>query len=66
MSDLERIEADVQKLTPDELATFRRWFISFDAEHWDQQLEEDVAAGKLDSLRDEALADHAQGRTRDL
>ena len=32
----------------------------------DEQLEGDVAAGRLDALAEEALADHAAGRTREL
>jgi len=66
MSKLQRIEKDVESLTPDELSDFRKWFASYDAALWDQQLERDVKSGKLDSLRDEALADHAAQRTRDL
>ena len=66
MSKLERIEREVQGLSPDELSDFRKWFTSYDASLWDQQLECDVKAGKLDNLRDEAAAEHAAGRTREL
>jgi hypothetical protein len=48
------------------LADFRKWFASYDAAVWDQQFERDVKAGKLDALRDEALAEHATQKTRDL
>jgi len=33
---------------------------------WDQQIEADAKAGKLDALADEALADHRAGRSRKL
>lgn len=33
---------------------------------WDKQLEEDIKAGKLDSLREEALEDIKAGRVIDL
>lgn len=66
MTRLERIEKDVQRLSPDELADFRKWFTAYDAAFWDQKLERDVQAGKLDRLRDEAIAEHATQRTREL
>lgn len=66
MSKLEQIEQDVQALSAGELADFRRWFIAFDFARWDQQLDQDVAAGKLDGLAREALAEHSSGRTKEL
>lgn len=32
---------------------------------WDSQIEEDIVAGRLDDLADEALADLRQGRCTD-
>lgn len=60
------IEAAVSQLTPQDLAAFRRWFVEFDAEAWDKRFEEDVAAGRLDKLGEEALADFREGRTTPL
>ncbi len=37
-----------------------------DWEAWDKQIEEDIKAGKLDQLRDEALEDLRVGRCTDL
>lgn len=37
-----------------------------DWEAWDRQLEEDVKAGKLDQLAEEALGDLRAGRCTDL
>ena len=39
MSKVEVIEEQIEKLSPDELATFRRWYAAFDAETWDRQFE---------------------------
>jgi hypothetical protein len=66
MSTIQEIERAVSELTPQELAEFRRWFHDFDAAEWDRQFEADVAAGRLDALADEALADLRAGRTRAL
>ena len=56
MSTLEIVENAVTQLSQHELARFRKWFAEYDGEVWDAQIQEDVAAGKLDSLADEALA----------
>ena len=66
MSTVKEIEAAVSKLSDDDLATFRSWFTEFDAEAWDRQFEKDVAAGRLDALADEAIADLRNGRCTDL
>jgi hypothetical protein len=66
MTKVEKLERDIRSLSARELTTFRQWFAAFDAAAWDQQLEEDVKAGKLDQLADAALADHRAGRSRKL
>lgn len=63
---IEEIETAVTKLPPEDLSRFRAWFVEFDARAWDRQIEEDVAAGRLDALAEEALADLRDGRTRAL
>ena len=62
MSGVNEIEDAVLKLSAEELAAFREWFAEFDADAWDRRLQEDVAAGRLDALADEALADLRAGR----
>lgn len=66
MSSVPEIEAAIRQLAPDELAAFRHWFAEFDAAQWDQQLNQDVATGRLDALADEALSDQHEGRTTQL
>lgn len=63
-TNLLEIETAVSQLSPAQLADFRTWFAEFEAQRWDQQLEADVAAGRLDALADEALQDLRKGRTR--
>jgi hypothetical protein len=64
MSRVDEIERAVRELSAQDLREFRRWFQEFDAARWDRQLEEDVAAGRLDALADEALADLRVRATR--
>ena len=66
MSSVKEIESAVSKLSREDLSTFRAWFLEFDAEAWDRQFEQDAAAGRLDTLADEALRDLREGRSTDL
>ena len=66
MGKIEVLERQVQELSAEELAEYRRWFAEFDAEIWDRQFEADVKAGKLDALAEKALQAHAAGRSTKL
>jgi hypothetical protein len=66
MTKIESLEKEVEQLSPQELRAFRRWFAEFDAELWDEEIERDVAAGKLDRLADAAVAEHKRGEGRDI
>ena len=66
MPDVKSIEDAVKSLPPQDLAEFRRWFAEFDTAAWDRQIEQDLAAGKLDGLLAEAQADYQAGPERDL
>ena len=63
---VEEIETAVSKLSREELSAFRQWFEHFDAEAWDKQLEQDIAAGRLDASAKEALRDFREGRSSKL
>jgi hypothetical protein len=66
MTTAEDIETAVEQLAPRELARFRAWFETFDAEQFDAAIERDARAGRLDALAEEALAAHRAGRSREL
>jgi hypothetical protein len=55
MTKIEDIEKAVSSLSPDELAEFRAWFEAFDAAQFDQKIERDAHAGKLDKFADAAI-----------
>jgi len=63
---VEDIEKAVSKLPPDELARFRAWFEAFEAARFDEKIERDAKAGKLDRLAEEAIADFRAGRAREI
>lgn len=56
MSNLEQIEAAILSLSLNEFETLKLWFFDLDYERWDEQLERDIADGKLEVLAQEALA----------
>lgn len=66
MTKVEKIEQDIRKLDRKELLAFRRWFREYDSDEWDRQIEEDVRAGKLDKLAEEALAEHRTGKSKEI
>ena len=62
MSTVDEIETAVSKLSPEEQARFRCWFFKFDAGQWDDQIERDINAGRLDQLAEQALKRFQEGR----
>jgi hypothetical protein len=66
MRKIEEIEEQIQKLSREEFAQLREWFLEQDWRAWDTQIEADGNAGKLDRLVSEAKAEYDTGRTRKL
>jgi hypothetical protein len=66
MGKVETIEQQVAALKPEELASFRQWFTSFDADAWDEQIAADVSGGRLDAFADAALDQYRAGKTKPL
>ena len=66
MTTLDDIERAVADLPADQLAQFRAWFEEFEAIRFDQRIEHDAKAGRLDQLAQQALADFHAGRAREL
>ncbi|MCG8586311.1 MAG: hypothetical protein MI757_16510 [Pirellulales bacterium] len=63
---LNELENAVTNLSADDLAQFRDWFARYDSDAWDRELENDVAAGKLDALAESAIRDHKAGKSTGL
>ena len=54
MSRVEEIEQAIAQLDPNEFSEVARWILELDQKRWDDQLDRDATAGKLDFLRNEA------------
>jgi len=63
---IETIENEIRKLPQEQLRQFRAWYEKFDSNVWDEQIDKDVADGKLDALAHAAIADHNDGRSTKL
>ncbi|HEX3937796.1 MAG TPA: hypothetical protein VHX43_09860 [Xanthobacteraceae bacterium] len=63
---IEDLESAVAKLPPEQLAEFRAWFEAFDGARFDERIERDARAGKLDEFADQATDDFRKGRAREL
>ena len=66
MDTVESIEKAVEQLGRDDLASFREWFSAYEAAQWDAQIEQDIAAGKLDELANAAIEEFEAGKTKVL
>lgn len=63
---VQELEKAIAKLSPEELAELRAWFLERDQDDWDRQIARDSEAGKLDKLIAQAKRDYAQGNGREL
>jgi hypothetical protein len=63
MKTIEDIEKALTELPADQLA---EWFEAFDAARFDERIDQDAIAGRLDRLAEQAIADFRAGRAREL
>ncbi len=64
MSRVEEIEAAIRDLPPDEFRRISQCVHEIEQAQWDQQMDLDSAAGKLDHLFEEAEAEFNTGSRR--
>ena len=66
MTTVSELQKAILGLSEAEYAELRGWLLDEDWERWEQELDEDVKAGKLDALAAEALAGKAKGELKDM
>lgn len=66
MLSVETIEEAIQQLPEPDVKELQRWFSEFYGNLWDNQIERDAEAGKLDALAAEALAEYHNGKAIEL
>ena len=62
MSTVEEIEAAIQHLPREQFFQLVTRLRDRFGDEWDRQIAEDAAAGKLDALASEAIAEHGAGK----
>jgi hypothetical protein len=65
MDRVEEIEAAIQGLPPQEHQRLVQWFRAREQARWDEQLDRDSSAGKLDFLFEEAEGESAEKLLRE-
>jgi hypothetical protein len=66
MTKLEKLEAEIKKLSIDEMRQLSDVLADLQADLWDEQIARDCDAGKLDALIEEAKKDIAAGQVKPL
>jgi hypothetical protein len=63
---VQTIEHEIERLSQKELEQLQSWFLEFNSDSWDRQIEVDATAGKLDALAAEALEEYDAGKAREI
>ena len=66
MTKLEHIKSTIEQLSPSDVARLSEWLSALKARLFDEAIERDAKAGKLDALAEKALDEHTRGLSRKL
>ncbi len=66
MSKIDELKAEIERLPGKEFAELFRWLSEKDWERWDEEIEADSRAGRLDFLEREAREEKAKGTLKGL
>ena len=63
---VEELQSAITHLSAEELTRFTRWLDEYRADLWDEQIEADILAGRLDEIGRRADEDFESGRCTPL
>jgi hypothetical protein len=66
MTKLQLIQTEIETLTDDEFTYLKNWINEFDAQQWENQIEEDSNSGRLNFLIEESLLEKSKGQLKEL
>ena len=66
MSSARQLEEAITQLDKKEYTELRNWFVEYESEKWDNQIQADAENGSLDFLKEEAIQDYSDNQTRRL
>lgn len=64
--NVEEIETAIAQLPASEIARLAEWFQEFQAQGWDNQIEQDINEGRLDAFIEQAEREFESGRCEPL
>ncbi|MCH7224942.1 hypothetical protein [Haloferula sp. A504] len=64
MGTLQEIEEAIDRLPKDQVFALGEWLQRRIDAQWDQQLEDDVEAGRLNKVAEEALSEYRAGKSK--
>ena len=66
MSTVTEIESALRGLPVSDAREVAHWLQEYLDQQWDKQMDEDIAAGRLDKLAEQALDHHRAGQVKPL
>jgi len=66
MNQLQRIQSEITSLPKQDFTALKNWIEELDWNEWEQQIKRDSVLGKLDFLKQEAMAAKASGTLKEL
>ncbi len=63
---VQEIEAAITRLSAEDRAELAEWFANHQADVWDEQIERDLHAGRLDAVLRQADAEYEAGKAKPL
>lgn len=66
MTNIEKLENAVKKLSKTEMSLFRKWFLRYDAVEWDKKIKKDAESGRLSKLAENSLTAYRAGKAKEL
>jgi hypothetical protein len=66
MTTIKELKRAISQLPPEKLSEFRLWYDKFDAKQWDDEFNNNVKAGMLDTFANEAIEDYKRGNFKEL
>ncbi len=64
MQTVKEIEAAIEKLPRDQFFHLLDWVRNRFGDEWDRQIEDDLNAGRLERVAEEAVAEYRSGKTK--
>ena len=66
MSKIDEIKVAISALPAEEFARLREWLAEIDSQRFDERIERDAAAGKLDELMAKAKQNYKSGHRHEM